>query len=96
MTRDDVLTELRMLKPALERDYGITRMRLFGSHARGEGRADSDIDLIVDLGRPLGLDFFGLEIELSEKLGAAVDLATPAGLHRVIRDRVLAEAVDVF
>ena len=56
MTRDEVLTKLRALKPELEREYGITRLRLFGSHARDEAKDDSDIDLIVDLGRPLGLD----------------------------------------
>jgi hypothetical protein len=95
MTRDEVLAKLRELKPALERDYGITRLRLFGSHARDQAREDSDVDLIVDLGRPLGLEFFGMEIELSERIGKKVDLATPEALHRVIRDRVLAEAVDV-
>ncbi|MEQ1617277.1 MAG: nucleotidyltransferase family protein [Terricaulis sp.] len=95
MTRDEVLSKLRELKPGLEQAYGVTRLRLFGSHARGEARPDSDIDLIVDLGRPLGLDFFGLEIELAERLGRKVDLATPGGLHRIIRDRVLTEAVDV-
>ena len=95
MTRDEVLSKLRALKPLLEVGYGVTRLRLFGSHARDEARPESDVDLIVDLGRPLGLDFFGLEIELSERLGAKVDLATPNGLHRLIKERVLAEAVDV-
>ena len=95
MTRDEVLTKLRALKPELEREYGITRLRLFGSHARDEAKDDSDIDLIVDRGRPLGLDFFGMEIELAERLGRPVDLATPNALHRVIREQVLAEAVDV-
>lgn len=95
MTRDEVLAKLRELKPALQHEYGVTRLRLFGSHARDEARDDSDVDIIVDLGRPLGLDFFGMEIELSERLGRKVDLATPDGLHRVIKERVLAEAVDV-
>lgn len=95
MTRDDVLAKLRALKPRLEADYGVTRLRLFGSHARDEAREGSDIDLIVDLKQPLGLDFFGMELELAERLGAKVDLATPNGLHRLIKDRALAEAVDV-
>jgi uncharacterized protein len=95
MTRDEILAELRALKPALEREYGITRLRLFGSHARDEANEDSDVDLIVDLGRPLGLDFFGMELELAKRLGRKVDLATPGALHKVIKDRVLAEAVDV-
>jgi uncharacterized protein len=95
MTRDQVLAKLRALKPSLEREYGVRRLRLFGSYARDQAQQDSDIDLIVDLIRPLGLDFFGLEIDLAERLGRKVDLATPDGLHRAIKDRVLAEAVDV-
>lgn len=95
MTRDEVLAKLRAIKPDLEKEYGIKRLRLFGSHARNEAGDESDIDLIVDLGRPLGLDFFGLEMELAERLGRKVDLATPGALHRVIKDRVLAEAIDV-
>jgi len=95
MTRDEVLTKLRALKPALEQEYGVTRLRLFGSHARDEATTQSDIDLIVDLSHPLGLDFFGLELELAERLGKKVDLATPDALHRIIKARVLAEAVDV-
>ena len=95
MTRDELLAKLRALKPDLQRDYGVTRLRLFGSHARDEARADSDVDLIVDLQEPLGLDFFGMEIELAGRLGKKVDLATPGGLHRVIKERVLSEAVDV-
>jgi predicted nucleotidyltransferase len=95
MTRDELLGKLRAIKPELEKEYGIKRLRLFGSHARDEARDDSDIDLIVDLGRPLGLDFFGMERELAERLGRKVDLATPNALHRIIKDRVLVEAVDV-
>ncbi len=95
MTRDEVLAKLRTLKPRLKAEYGVTRLRLFGSHARNEARPDSDIDLIVDLERPLGLKFFGIEHDLAERLGVKVDVATPNGLHRLIRARALAEAVDV-
>lgn len=95
MTRDEVLAKLRALKPRLHADYGVTRLRLFGSHARDEARPDSDVDLIVDLAEPLGLDFFGIEHDIAERLGLKVDVATPNGLHRLIRERALAEAVDV-
>lgn len=95
MTRDEVLTKLRALKPTLERRYGITRLRLFGSHARDEARPDSDVDLVVDLRQPLGLQFFGIEQDIAQYLGVKVDVATPNGLHRLIRNRALAEAVDV-
>jgi predicted nucleotidyltransferase len=56
--------------------------------------ADSDIDLIADLDRPLGLHFFTLQDELRERLGARVDLVTEAALAPDIRFIALRDAVD--
>ena len=67
---------------------------LFGSIVRGEAREDSDIDLIVDFAKPVGLfDFIGLQERLCAVLGRRVDLVTRAALKPRIRDRVLQEAV---
>lgn len=94
MTRDEVLAKLRELKPWLQAQ-GIGRVRLFGSYARDEARPDSDIDLIVELTKPLGLDYFRIEEKLSEKLGAKVEMTTDAALrNRIIRRNALAEAID--
>jgi hypothetical protein len=72
---------------------GARNVRVFGSVARGEARADSDVDLLVDLepGRSL-LDLGGLTIDLEEILGRKVDIVTPAGLSPRIRANVLREA----
>ncbi len=93
MTRDDVLAKLRALKPWLE-SQGISRVRLFGSYARDEAGPESDIDLIVELSRPMGLDFFRLEDALSEKLGAKVEMSTEDALHRIVRRHALTDAID--
>lgn len=94
MTRDEVLAKLRELKPWLA-SQGIGRVRLFGSYARDEARPDSDVDLIVELTRPMGLDYFRIERELSEKLGAKVEMTTDEALtNRIIRRHALAEAID--
>ena len=94
MTRDEVLAKLRALKPWLE-ERGIARVRLFGSYARDEARSDSDIDLLVELEKPLGLDHFRIEEELSAKLGAKVQMVTDAALtNRIVRRSALAEAID--
>src|SRR5437762_2827861 len=56
--------------------HGITRLRVFGSVARGDDRPDSDLDLLADL--PPGLSMFGLgrvEAELEDIVSARVDLA---------------------
>jgi predicted nucleotidyltransferase len=72
---------------------GARNIRLFGSMARGDARADSDVDLLVDLepGRS-ALDLGGLLLDLEELLGRRVDLVTEKSLHWYIRDRVLREA----
>jgi len=72
---------------------GATNVRVFGSVARGDEQADSDLDFLVDLepGRSL-LDLGGLLMDLQELLGRKVDVVTENGLHWYIRDRVLKEA----
>ena len=94
MTRDEVLGKLRELKPWLE-SQGIGRVRLFGSYARDEAGPDSDVDLIVEITRPLGLDYFRIEDELTEKLGLKVEMITEESLrNRIIRRNALADAID--
>ena len=46
---NDVIKELRHLKPQLEERYGVTRIGIFGSIARNEAHNDSDIDIVVDM-----------------------------------------------
>lgn len=71
-------------------------MRVFGSLARGEADAASDIDFLVELepGRSL-FDLGGLQVELEALLGGRVDVVTERGLKTRIRERVLKEAVPV-
>jgi predicted nucleotidyltransferase len=93
MPRAELLARLATLKPWLAAE-GITRLRLFGSHARDEAGAESDVDLIADLSRPLGLRFFTLQDELSDRLGLKVDLVTEAALAPDIRYAALRDALD--
>jgi predicted nucleotidyltransferase/DNA-binding XRE family transcriptional regulator len=71
-------------------------VRVFGSVARGEATATSDIDLLVDVDEGIGLfDLLGLRRELSELLGIDVDVVPADTLKPRIRDRVLLEAVPL-
>ena len=72
-TRDELLAALRELKPWLE-TQGVTDLRLFGSFARDEAKADSDVDLLCEISRPMGWEFYGIQIELGERLGREVEL----------------------
>ncbi len=78
---------------ALALRYGVRRVLVFGSVARGEAGPESDLDLLVELGpgRTL-LDLGGFQYELVRLLGCRVDAVTPKGLKPRLRDRVLAEA----
>ena len=76
--------------------YGARHVRVFGSAARGEADAQSDVDFLVELdsGRSL-LDLGGLQFELEALLGRPVDVVTERGLKARIREQVLREAVAV-
>lgn len=74
----------------LRREFSVGRIGLFGSHAAGSAREGSDVDLLVDFQRPVGLfHFVRLRDYLSRRIGAPVDLVTVAALKPGIRERVL-------
>jgi uncharacterized protein len=76
------------------RQVGVKSIALFGSVARREDKSESDIDLLVEFDRPVGLlAFLRLQHRLEDLLGRRVDLVTPAALKRQLRDRILKEAV---
>jgi uncharacterized protein len=79
---------------ALAEKYGASNVRVFGSVARGEAQADSDVDFLIDLepGRSL-LDQIALKQDLEDLLGRSVDVAETITLHDLIRDRVLRDAI---
>lgn len=76
--------------------HGIDRLRAFGSLARGEAKAGSDVDLLVDLkpGHTL-LDLAAFRREAAEILDLPVDVATADMLKERIRDEVLGEALPL-
>ena len=76
--------------------HGARNLRIFGSVARGEARADSDIDFLVDV-CPGRTPFFpgGLLADLEGLLGCKVDIVTEEALHWYIREQVLKEAVPL-
>ena len=75
-------------------DLGVRSLDLFGSVARGEASTDSDVDLLVEFNRPIGLfHFFRVQQRLEEILGARVDLVMRDAVKPQLRERILAEAV---
>lgn len=78
------------------RRHGVTRVRVFGSTARGDAGPKSDVDLLIDVGsEPTPWFPGGLVAELEELLGRPVQVVTERGLDGLLRDRVLQEAVPL-
>jgi uncharacterized protein len=72
---------------------GVKSLKLFGSVVRDEARPESDIDILVEFSRPIGLiGFIRLKQWLAELLGRPVDLVTPEALKPPLRDGILREA----
>jgi predicted nucleotidyltransferase len=76
--------------------HGARNIRVFGSVARGEARAESDVDFLIDAD-PVTSSWFpaGLIVDLQDLLGRPIEVVTEKGLNPLIRDRVLQEAVPL-
>ena len=94
MKMDEVVLPNRDKILQLAEQYGARRVRVFGSVARRQDDAGSDIDFLVDMepGRSL-FDLGGLLVDLEKLLNSKVDVVTERGLKERIRDRVVNEAV---
>jgi predicted nucleotidyltransferase len=98
MDRGLVLQTLRQHEPEL-RAAGILHLRLFGSLARGDSSAQSDVDLMADFDRSKSFTLFDmarLEGRLSDLLGEKVDLSPSGSMKERVRTRALREAVHAF
>jgi uncharacterized protein len=96
MRRQEALTILTNHQNTLK-NFGVKSLMLFGSVARDEGRTDSDVDLLVEFDRPVGLfTFVRVKRYLEEILESSVDLGTPDSLKSDLREPVFREAIRAF
>jgi len=96
MNRDSVLAMLTQHKPVLAERFGVQRLALFGSFARGMQRPDSDVDVLVAFEQvPTPAQFFGTQFYLEDLLGRDVDLVTETALRPRLRPYVERDAVAV-
>ncbi len=89
----EIEARLRDLKPELERRFGVRRIGVFGSVARGEEGAGSDVDILVELAEPIGWELLDLQERLEEVLGRRVDLVTVGALREEMSASVMREVV---
>ena len=92
--QEEIIETLRSHFSELADDYGVARIGVFGSFARGNFRKDSDVDLVIEFERPLGFRFIQLVERLEQLLGRKVDVLTPAGIAGIRVKRVAKDITD--
>lgn len=85
------------IRPVLEK-YEVRYAGIFGSHARGDARPDSDVDILVSLGdKPISVwDFVGFKEELAERLQKPVDLISDKAIVPYFRDYVYRDLKIIY
>jgi predicted nucleotidyltransferase len=81
-SQTEIIQILQREMPFLKSRYGVERLAIYGSFAKNTQAEGSDIDILVQLSRPIGLDFIRLAYHLEETLGREVDLNTFESLRR--------------
>jgi len=95
-TMNEIKTIIHRQSANLKEKYGLRVVGIFGSYARGEQRSESDIDLLVDILKPISLlELVGAEIYLSEILGVKVELVPKRSVREEARETISREAVAI-
>lgn len=91
------LEEIREKSIPIAQKYGVKRLGLFGSYARGEANDESDLDFLIDTGRLRGLiQYFGFVYDLEDTFGCHVDVITDGIEDRDFLDRIKRDEVVLY
>ncbi len=94
-TTEELRARLAAALPALRAEHPIRSIGVFGSWARGEQTAKSDVDLLIEFDEPVGFfEFFDIQEKLEKMLGVRVDLVTPRGLRPQLVERVMRDLLS--
>ena len=88
-TENSIVEKLIELKPMLREDYSVKEIGLFGSFSDGTFTDNSDIDILIELEKPIGWKIFTLEIFLEKTFGRKIDLVTKGALKEQIKYQIL-------
>lgn len=94
LTKEKVLELLQQSQSYLSAEYGVKRIGVFGSFAKGQPGEASDIDIVVEFERPIGFRFIEFAEYLEQLLGRKVDVLTPAGIQGIRISRVAKDIAE--
>lgn len=95
ISREDLFEKRDQIRQ-IAAQHGVLNVRVFGSVARDEATPESDLDLLIEPGLNLSAWFpAGLINDLEELFGCKVEVVTERALNPLLRDRVLAEAIEL-
>ncbi len=89
ITKSEILTKLIELKPFLYNEYAVKEIGLFGSYSDDSFTEESDIDILVELERPIGWKFFSLELYLEGVFNKKIDLVTKNAIKEQVKGQIL-------
>jgi len=88
LTKEKITEILKEKYPYLVSKYGVKRIGLFGSYAKGKQTENSDIDIVEEVESPIGIRFVEFAEYLEEVLGRKTDILTPEGVRGIIIKRI--------
>ena len=91
LTKNKVIQILKEEQPYLQQKFGVKKIAIFGSFAKGHPHQKSDVDIFIEFYRSLGMRFFDLMDYLEKKLGRKTDVLTQKGLSTIRVKRVAQE-----
>lgn len=89
MTKEEILSKLNELKPELYREFSVKEIGIFGSFVTGDENTESDIDILVELERPIGWKYFTLESYLEKIFERKIDVVTKNALKDQLKQGIL-------
>jgi predicted nucleotidyltransferase len=89
LTKEKITDILRQQYAHLAAEYGVKRIGLFGSYAKGVPQDESDIDLVVEFNAPIGLKFMEFTEYLEHLFGTSVDVLTPTGIKYIRNTQIV-------
>jgi len=95
-TKNEILTKLKELKPILQKEYSVKKLGLFGSFSNNTFSEESDIDILVELEKPIGWRFFSMELFLERIFNRKIDLVTKRAIKDQIKERILKQVNYVW